>query len=192
MKKLLLFIFVLSSSCAWSQSSPGIGFRAGYNATNISRTYYSYGSGFYGGIYADLPLGSRFILQPEFTYSKQVTKGDIYSLSPFEKVGENPEVQYLGFGILGKFVFSTNFRLMVGHVLDQAIVVKKPYRGGVDPVFTIGTEYKSPMGLGVELRFKKGMRDQITEYETFSNAGGWWNWNINTHLVFQVGLNYTI
>ncbi|MFS0488793.1 hypothetical protein [Leadbetterella byssophila] len=190
MVRLLFWIFLLSSTYAWGQSSLGLGFRGGYNATTISRTYYSFGSGYYGGVYAEIPLGSRFYLQPEFTYSKQVSKGEIYSVGSSDKVGENPEIQYLGFGILGKFGFTPSFRLMLGHVLDQAIVVKKPYRGGFDPVFTIGAEYKSPVGLGLELRFKKGLRDQITEYETFKSTGV--IFNMNTHLVFQLGLNYTL
>ncbi len=189
--KILLFCLLCLS--AQGQKQHGFGIRAGWNYATLTRTTLDYSHRAYAGIYGELQLGKIFFLQPEFTYSSHGASGYLSHKQESDLGITDPQIAFLGFGIIGKVALPSQFRLLVGQYFDQALTLKKPFRNSLDPGITFGMEYKSPIGLGIDLRMKRGFSDQLDShlYGTFISNPGIFQVDRNSNLALQLGLNYT-
>jgi hypothetical protein len=193
MKPVGILLFCLFCMGAQAQKQHAIGVRAGWNYTTITRSSLAYTSNAYAGVYGEVQLGKYFYFQPEFTYSKHGADGPVQLRADKTLSTEDPRVDYLGFGIIGKLALPSEFRLLVGQYFDQAIQLNKTFRTSLDPGITFGAEYKAPFGLGIDLRVKRGFADQLDSdiYQTYGTGTGLFNFDRNSNLGVQLGLNYT-
>jgi hypothetical protein len=193
MKPAGILLFCLLSIHVQAQKQHSFGVRAGWNYSTLTRTYLDYRHRAYAGVYGELQVGKHIFLQPEFTYSAHGATGVVGLRKDQSLVVEDPHSEYVGFGIIGKMALPSHFRLMLGQYFDQALQIRKPYRSGHDVGITFGAEYKSPLGLGIEVRLKRGLTDQIDSntYGTFTSSHGLFYLDRNSNLALQLGINYT-
>lgn len=201
MKHYILALLLLPVAGSYAQTFVRPGIRVGANFSQITRTYYEPRTDFYVGVFSEIRLSELFRIQPEFGYSRQGARGDVYKI-PKTGSGETEkewfrkdiESNYITLGATGKLAFTESARILFGISTEQGLELTKPLRNDVDFAVLAGAEYRFPFGLGVEIRMKRGLFDMIDsrEYETFSRNGSLFIGDRNLNLVIQAGLNYTL
>ncbi len=120
---LLLFFAILYSSLNAQQSRFGI--KGGLNLTTFNGKYAnqtSINSGFHFGIYTDVEVGNRFVIQPELQFS---TQG-----AGFEKDGDfDIELHYLNIPLIFKIYPTERLSLHFGPQFDILLSSKVKFSG---------------------------------------------------------------
>lgn len=190
-------IFTVFSAKAQVKFLPGI--RAGVNFSKITETNLDTKTDFYASAFAGIQFTKIYTLQPEIGISNQGAKGDIsYTIDYYDPMtGEylpqtveehvNAKLQYLTFTTLNKFTIKDSFVIMVGPTLDFELKNNERTESDVDLGITAGLGYKTPFGLTIEARVKKGIAD-VLQYDY--DQENYFFEDYNTNLVFQIGLSY--
>lgn len=193
MRQLTILFFLACSLCSTAQTKFKPGVRAGANFANITSTGFSARTDFYVSGLGELRLGSVYALQPEFSYSRQGAKGAVIERSDATRTPVANEIvtNYVSFGAMNKFYLSDFFNVMIGPTLDQEMGQSPVLRRYWDATINVGIEFKTPFGLGIEARMKRGTIDLINsnKFETIGNRG-WFNIEENANIVIQAGLTY--
>ncbi len=192
MKKLILGIAISLSSLAFAQekakesSSPvRFGVKAGLNVSSISGGDSKAKAGFYGGVFANIPVSSQFAVQPEVLYNGVGSKAedlddlkinlDYISVPVMFQYNAMPNL-YLEAGPQFSFLINSKLKYQSASV-DGKDLVK-----GFDFGIGLGAGYYIVDGFGITARFVAGVVD-IGEKINGVQAEGKNN-------VFQIGLAY--
>ncbi len=191
MNKLTTYLLLLSClyiSVSSAQVAPGI--KLGYNESSISKTRLDSKAGFYIGAVIDIPISTRYTLQPEILYSSQ---GGTSNSPDYGDV----EIDYLSIMAANKFYVGPNkgFHFNLGIGLD--INLKNNFvnlfngdgDGEISPFDVVvfgGLGYEFDFGLTLEARYKQGTVsvDFFGEDDFYEEDGS------NLNGVFQVGATY--
>jgi hypothetical protein len=189
MKKVLVFIFAIGVTYA-TNAQVQFGVKAGYNHTNLTYSGSSVNdlgakSDFNVGVFASIPLFSRFYLQPELVYSGQ---GSDFTDSIPAKASNN----YLNLPVLFKYQHSSGLFVetgpQIGFLLSSDLKTNgqsfesKGNTETTDFSWAFGLGYKIPIvNLGVDLRYNLGMTNIIKDNYTAETA---------KNSVFQIDLFY--
>ena len=185
MKKFILLFVTCFSFFANSQVELKPGVKAGLNLANISNADYKVKPDFYAGISLGLKFSERYTLQPELVYSRQGARSELDGAS-------NSEIQidYFSIGVANKYklIQGVNLYAVAGPFLDVIIKDNIDYEpflnltGTFDIGLFAGLDYEFWSGLGVEFRYKFGLK----EVNGIGNDVNVEHFN----RVFQVGLSY--
>jgi hypothetical protein len=123
MKKLFLGLGLVAGTCAFAQTSPSFGLKAGLNVSSISDDGYEDAkskAGFYGGVFMNAPLSEQFSIQPEVLYSQmgaKVTGTNSYtvgSVTTTDKNSASLNLDYIAVPVMFQFHATPNFYLEAG------------------------------------------------------------------------------
>lgn len=190
MKKVFLGFAIAISSLTFAQqkakasASPvSFGVKAGLNVSSINADDAKAKAGFYGGVFANIPVATSFSVQPEVLYNGLGAKNkdyssvklnlDYISVPVMLQYNVLPEL-YLEAG--PQFSFAINKKIKG----DGGSVDVDNYYKGFDFGVGIGAGYYIVNGFGVTARFVAGATDIIK-----NNSG-----DAIRNNVFQVGLAY--
>ncbi|MPS64442.1 MAG: PorT family protein [Chryseobacterium sp.] len=190
MKKTILGIAVAISSLTFAQekakssASPvSFGVKAGLNVSSINADDSKAKAGFYGGVFANIPVATSFSVQPEVLYSGMGAKNKNYSSVKLN-------LDYISVPIMLQYNVLPELYLEAGPQFSFAISKKIKGDGGsvdVDNYYKgfdfgvgIGAGYYIAQGFGVTARFVAGATDIIE-----NNPG-----DAIRNNVFQVGVAY--
>lgn len=179
MKKFsLLIVFFFAIQFTQAQTSFGIKSGINFSKINDKNIDYDFKTGFYAGGFAHIKFAEKFAFQPEILFSIQGAKIDDY---PIQSLGENGQVitegymeidnklYYLNIPLMVKYYFleKLNFEFgpQIGFVLKNEITTKTEEFGeisgepdsNIDLGINIGLEYEIYNGLGVGVRYNKGL-----------------------------------
>lgn len=192
MKQLSILALALMASFAVQAQSPGFGLKGGLNLASLSVNRNSSGyqnrAGFYGGLFAHVPVGPQLAIQPEVVYSSQGTK---YTAGSLE---HNLALNYVNIPVMlqamvgrGFFAevgpqvgFLTGAADKVGDVESGATTTKDFKKSDVALGFGLG--YSGTSGVGIGARYNLGLTD-------INNSGLSNNLKNN---VLQIGLTYRL
>lgn len=155
---ILFFLACVSLAKLKAQVAPGI--KLGYNESTISKTRLEPKSGIYIGGFINIPISSRYTIQPEILYSSQ---GGASTSLDYGDV----EIDYLSIMAANKFYVGPNkgFHFNLGLGLD--INLKNNFvnlfngdgDGEISPFDVVvfgGIGYEFNFGLTLEARYKQG------------------------------------
>lgn len=183
MKKLFLLIVSAASFMA-GQAQVKLGVKSGFNFANLTAD--ADGDmklSFYAGGFANIPLASRFSVQPELVFSRQGAK--------FEDEGDDTKIRlnYLNIPVLAQYNDPSGFYAETGPQFGFLINAKVKEDGRVH---TVNSSYKSfdlSWGIGAGFRFTDK-----------ASAGIRWNFGMTDvtdyggtvrNSVLQLGIAYT-
>lgn len=191
MKKLFLGLAVAASSLVFAQekaksTSPvAFGVKAGLNVSTISGGDSNGKAGFYGGLFANIPVASSFSVQPEVLYNGVGAKADgledlkvnlsYISVPVMFQYNATPEF-YLEAGPQFSFLVDSKFKY------QSASVDANDYIKSFDFGIGIGAGYFFTPNIGVNARYVAGVTDIGKEVAGAQPEG--------KNNVFQVGLAY--
>lgn len=191
MKKLFLGLAVAASSLVFAQekaksTSPvAFGVKAGLNISTISGGDSKSKAGFYGGLFANIPVASSFSVQPEVLYNGVGAKADgledlkvnlsYISVPVMFQYNATPEF-YLEAGPQFSFLVDSKFKY------QSTSVKANDYIKGFDFGIGIGAGYFFTPNIGVNARYVAGVTDIGKEVAGAQPEG--------KNNVFQVGLAY--
>nr|WP_315028280.1 porin family protein [uncultured Chryseobacterium sp.] len=194
MKKILLglalvagtFTFAQKTSTNTSSSSPvRFGLKAGLNISSLSNSDSNSKAGFYGGVFANIPVAQDFSVQPEVLYSGMGAKAkgnsdlkvnlDYIAVPVMFQYNALPNL-YLEAGPQFSFLINSKFKN------NSASVDAKDTFKTFDFGLGLGAGYYFTPNIGVNVRYVAGLTD--VNKEKFSGSDSQKNG------VFQVGLAY--
>lgn len=191
MNKLTTFLFLIAClyiSVSIAQVAPGI--KIGYNESSISKTRLGSKAGLYIGAVIDIPISTRYTLQPEILYSSQ---GGTSNSLDYADV----KIDYLSIMAANKFYVGPNkgFHFNLGIGLD--INLKNNFvnlfngdgDGEISPFDVVvfgGLGYEFDFGLTLEARYKQG----TVSVDFFGGDDFYEEDGSNLNEVFQVGATY--
>lgn len=201
MKKLLVFLGLFATVFVSAQVRFTPGVRAGLNLARLTDTDLDTKADFFIGASAGIQFTKHYKLAPEMTYSRQGAKGQTDSYIYYYDTNGNYfedyvrrdvdlQLDYLSFAAINSFTFADRFSIMVGPTLEFLVNGNTDTNTDVDLGATLGFEYRTPVGLGVEFRVKKGLADVVDGYDSNYNDSYLFS-DYNTNLVLQIGLTYT-
>ncbi|NIF05256.1 PorT family protein [Chryseobacterium sp. Tr-659] len=174
-----------NTSSTTSSSPIRFGVKAGLNVSSLSKSSWNSKAGFYGGVFANIPVAKDFSVQPEVLYSGIGAKADYgnnlklnldyiavpvmiqYNILPQLYVEAGPQFSFL---ISSKFKDSSES-------LDAKDVTKS-----FDFGLGIGAGYYFTQNIGVTARYVAGLsdiaKDRLVGLEAVKNGA------------FQIGLAY--
>ncbi|KIC62947.1 porin family protein [Chryseobacterium taiwanense] len=190
MKKTILGIALAISSLTFAQqkakasASPvSFGVKAGLNVSSINADDAKAKAGFYGGVFANIPVATSFSVQPEVLYSGMGAKNKDYSSVKLN-------LDYISVPVMLQYNVLPELYLEAGPQFSFAISKKIKGDGGsvdVDNYYKgfdfgvgIGAGYYIAQGFGVTARFVAGATDIVE-----NNSG-----DAIRNNVFQVGVAY--
>jgi len=190
MKKTILGIAVAISSLTFAQqktkasASPvSFGVKAGLNVASINSDDAKAKAGFYGGVFANIPVATSFSVQPEVLYNGLGAKNKDYS-------DVKLNLDYISVPVMLQYNVLPELYLEAGPQFSFAISKKikgngnsvdvDNYYKGFDFGVGIGAGYYIVQGFGVTARFVAGATDIVE-----NNPG-----DAIRNNVFQVGLAY--
>jgi hypothetical protein len=195
MKKTLLFGFLfLAAIAANAQVTFKPGLRAGANFSKITNTDLDYKTDFYVSAFGAIKLTKFYTMQPEIGYSRQGAEGSFSYSESGAELTENVDISlnYVTFSFINKFTLTDAINVHVGPTFDIGTGTKDYLEDDVDVGITAGIGYTFPFGLGIEARVKKGFVDITDDYYYDDyNYNYDYDENINSNLVFQVGVTYS-
>lgn len=191
--KLLIILFIVSSTAVFSQEKTKMALRMGLNSSKVlnSNLHTKYAP--YAGVALAIAFNETYTLQPEITYSKQGGKSEIPEL-------DDIDINYLSLSVANKiFTEGGHFHFILGPSIDFNFndnIINLINSDGdnfeVTPIDLavfggIGIEFD--FGLALELRYKQGLIDL-----DFNDDGAYGNNNENNQLnrVIQIGALYKL
>ncbi|PWN71429.1 PorT family protein [Chryseobacterium phosphatilyticum] len=193
MKKILLglalvagtFTFAQKTSSNTASSSPiRFGLKAGLNVSSLSNGGWNSKAGFYGGVFANIPVAQDFSVQPEVLYSGMGAKAksnsdvklnlDYIAVPVMFQYNALPNL-YLEAG--PQFSFLINSKLKDSNTSIDAKDGTKTFDFGLG----LGAGYYFTPNIGVNVRYVAGLTDIAKD-----RIGG----DSVKNGVFQVGLAY--
>lgn len=202
MKKIFLGLAIITGTFAFAQSTSTdattpstssskikFGLKAGLNVSTLSNMDMNSKAGFYGGVFANIPVTKDFSIQPEALYSATGAKG---------KGGDETKLnlEYLSVPIMFQYNALPNLYVEAGpqfNFLIDARLKKSASTGAFksatnsfDFGIGLGAGYYFTKNIGVNVRYTAGLSDIVkTRYQYgYDRAGSVKN------SVFQVGINY--
>jgi len=216
MKKVSLFALLLSAGTAlFAQSStqlrtpmevaPRFGVKAGVNLATTALGDIPSGAtepnannktGFYGGVFVNLPLGSSmFKFQPELLYSSQGTKldriggygeGELdlnYVALPLMVQLQTPGGFYVEVGPQVALMTNSKYQINSGSEIDY-----KDFSDKFDFSVNAGVGYMTRIGLGINARYNYGITNLIDAKN--STAPSYSSFREAENRIIQLGLFY--
>lgn len=193
MKKIFLGLALVAGTFAFSQktstasSSPvRFGVKAGLNISTLSDSEFNSKAGFYGGVFANIPVAQDFSFQPEVLYSGMGAKAkvdsdvkanlDYISIPLMLQYNALPNL-YLEAG--PQFSFLVNSKLKYKSSSTDAKDVFKSFDFGIG----LGAGYYFTQNIGVTARYVAGLTDVAKNRPDLSEDKA-------KNGVFQFGLAY--
>ncbi|PRB03609.1 opacity protein [Chryseobacterium sp. MYb7] len=192
MKKLILglalvagtFTFAQKTSTSTAASSPvRFGLKAGLNISSISNSDANSKAGFYGGVFANIPVAQDFSVQPEVLYSGMGAKA---------KANSNVKLNtdYIAVPVMLQYNLIPNLYVEAGPQFGFLISAKGKANGASVDVkddfktfdfgLGLGAGYYFTQNIGVNVRYTAGLSDIAKDNGGDASRNG----------VFQVGLAY--
>ena len=191
MKKLFLGLAVAASSLVFAQekakSTSPVAFavKAGLNVSTISGGDSKGKAGFYGGLFANIPVASSFSVQPEVLYNGVGAKAE-------DLQGFTLNLSYISVPVMFQYNATPEFYLEAGPQFSFLVDSKLKYQSvsvkandsikGFDFGIGIGAGYFFTPNIGVNARYVAGVTDIGKEVAGAQPEG--------KNNVFQVGLAY--
>ncbi|MCQ9639609.1 PorT family protein [Chryseobacterium sp. WG14] len=194
MKKILLglalvagtFTFAQKTSTNTSASSPvRFGAKAGLNISSVSGDDTKSKAGFYGGVFANIPVAKDFSVQPEVLYSGMGAKADGNSDLKIN-------LDYIAVPVMFQYNALPNLYLEAGPQFSFLINSKLKYKSeSVDAKdafktfdfgLGLGAGYYFTPNIGVNVRYVAGLSDIFKDKPSGADS--------SKNGVFQVGLAY--
>jgi opacity protein-like surface antigen len=192
MKKLILglalvagtFTFAQKTSTSTSSSSPvRFGVKAGLNVSSISNSDLNSKAGFYGGVFANIPVAQDFSVQPEVLYSGLGGKAKSNSSAKIN-------MDYIAVPVMLQYNLIPNLYVEAGPQFGFLISAKGKSNGvsvdikdnlkTFDFGIGLGAGYYFTQNIGVNVRYTAGLSDVPKNNTGDASRNG----------VFQVGLAY--
>lgn len=190
MKKLILGLALVAGTFAFSQktstasSSPvRFGVKAGLNISTISNSDLNSKAGFYGGVFANIPVAQDFSVQPEVLYSGM---GGKYKGNSDVKLNAD----YIAVPVMLQYNLIPNLYVEAGPQFGFLISAKGKSNGASVDVkdnmktfdfgLGLGAGYYFTQNIGVNVRYTAGLSDIAKDNSGDASRNG----------VFQVGLAY--
>lgn len=192
MKKIFLGLALVAGTFAFSQktststasSSPvRFGVKAGLNISTISNSDLNSKAGFYGGVFANIPVAQDFSVQPEVLYSGMGGKA---------KGSNNVKLNmdYIAVPVMLQYNLIPNLYVEAGPQFGFLISAKGKGNGGSVDVkdnfktfdfgLGLGAGYYFTQNIGVNVRYTAGLSDIPKNNNGDASRNG----------VFQLGLAY--
>lgn len=159
MKKVLMVLFVFSTSLGVSAQGIDFGVKAGVNFANLSNAVNFEGrTGFVAGVFVGGKLNDNIGVQADLLYSQQ---GGEFEFNKFE-------LNYVNVPIVIKYYVSNGFNLQLGPqfgiLLDEdtnavSEVIDNIATNDFDLSGVIGIGYDLPMGIRLDGRYNFGFTD---------------------------------
>ncbi|MFZ4928560.1 porin family protein [Chryseobacterium sp. Mn2064] len=202
MKKIFFSLALVAGSFAFAQStsnttttpSPSsspikFGLKAGLNVSTVSNMDMKAKAGFYGGIFANIPVTKDFSVQPEVMYS---AVGGILKENSSTKLN----LEYLSVPVMFQYNALPNLYIEAGpqfNFLIDARLKKTAstgaYKNGTksfDFGIGLGAGYYITRHIGVNVRYVAGLSDIVKTRYYY----GYDNTNAVKNGVFQIGASY--
>lgn len=189
------FAFAQSTSTSTEATTPStsskikFGLKAGLNISTLSNMDMKSKAGFYGGVFANIPVAKDFSVQPEVLYSAAGAKG---------KGDTNTQLnlEYLSVPVMFQYKALPNLYVEAGpqfNFLIDARLKKSASTGAFknatqsfDFGIGLGAGYYFTKNIGVNVRYTAGLSDIVkTKYQYGYDREG----SVKNG-VFQVGINY--
>ncbi|CAH0202432.1 porin family protein [Chryseobacterium sp. Bi04] len=194
MKKILLglalvagtFTFAQKTSTNTSASSPvRFGLKAGLNVSTLSGDGMKAKAGFYGGVFANIPVAQDFSVQPEVLYSGMGAKDDYNS-------DVKLNLDYISVPVMFQYNALPNLYLEAGPQFSFLVSSKikansnsldvKDSTKSFDFGLGLGAGYYFTPNIGVNVRYVAGLSDIAKDRPSGADS--------SKNGVFQVGLAY--
>jgi len=192
MKKLILglalvagtFSFAQKTSTSTAASSPvRFGLKAGLNISTISNSDANSKAGFYGGVFANIPVAQDFSVQPEVLYSGMGAKAK-------ENSNVKLNTDYIAVPVMLQYNLISNLYVEAGPQFGFLISAKGKVNGNSVDVkdnfktfdfgLGLGAGYYFTQNIGVNVRYTAGLSDIPKNNTDDASRNG----------VFQIGLAY--
>lgn len=141
----LAFIFGISISNAQISNIEvfDLGAKAGYNYSNLSNSGKGFDinslSGYYFGLFIELPLNNRMTIQPEIFFS---TQGATYSGKTTTMIYDGKLVlNYINIPLMVKYYITDNFNVEIGPQLSASVYPFPFISGTGESTYQMGTSY---------------------------------------------------
>lgn len=192
MKKIFLGLALVAGTFTFAQktssniaSSPvRFGLKAGLNVSSLSNSDTNSKAGFYGGVFANIPVAQDFSVQPEVLYSGMGAKAKANS-------DVKLNMDYIAVPVMLQYNALPNLYLEAGPQFSFLVSAKgKDNNGSVDVKdgfktfdfgLGLGAGYYFTPNIGVNVRYVAGLTDVVK-----NRIGG----DSSKNGVFQVGLAY--
>ncbi|AKK74174.1 opacity protein [Chryseobacterium gallinarum] len=192
MKKIFLGLALTAGTLAFAQktstntaSSPvRFGLKAGLNISSVSNSDMNSKAGFYGGVFANIPVAQDFSVQPEVLYSGMGAKAKANS-------DVKLNLDYIAVPVMFQYNALPNLYLEAGPQFSFLINSKVKYPSGsidakdahktFDFGLGLGAGYYFTPNIGVNVRYVAGLTDIAK-----NRIGG----DSSKNGVFQLGLAY--
>lgn len=189
------FTFAQSTSASTEATTPStsskikFGLKAGLNISTLSNMDMKSKAGFYGGVFANIPVAKDFSVQPEVLYSATGAKGK----------GDNNtqlNLEYLSVPVMFQYKALPNLYVEAGPQFNFLIDARlkksastsllKNGTQSFDFGIGLGAGYYFTKNIGVNVRYTAGLSDIVkTKYHYGYDREG----SVKNG-VFQIGLNY--
>jgi len=180
MKKtfLIISLSILTLTIVHSQEKIQFGVKGGINFTSMTSDFLidkDYKTGFHIGVISEIPIGNKFVLQPEILYSTQGTDGKvILDAIPYPGAPGVPphpvtiELSYLQIPVLAKIQIVENFSLEIGPSFNFLIKDKETF--GTTSIKDVGENFEFSGVVGISYRLKGGVFGVLRYVNGFTAA----------------------
>lgn len=172
MKKALLIISltILTITTAKSQEKIQFGIKGGLNFTNMTSDYLidtESQTGFHIGVLAEIPLGTKFSIQPEILYSTYGSKGKMIMLGgPAQPIEYN--FDYIQVPVLAKIYLIKNLSLEIGPSFNFLVSDEKIFNSLT--IDDIGENFEFSGVLGISYKTNSGFFGSLRYTNSFTNV----------------------
>lgn len=165
---LIIALLVSSSLMAQKKKWGHFGLKFGSNFSTIkvkdaANTDSKYRTGLVAGAFVQIPLSSKFSIQPEFLYSSMGGNIEVNS-----NVKNNYRLNYFSIPVLGKIQVAKKFGIVVGPQID-ALIQGKSNGVKIDPILS---EFVASATAGIELKPVPAISIGLRYMYAFTNALG--------------------
>lgn len=180
------FTFAQKTSTNTASSSPiRFGLKAGLNVSSLTASGWNSKAGFYGGVFANIPVAQDFSVQPEILYSGMGAKAKSNS-------DVKANLDYIAVPVMFQYNALPNLYLEAGPQFGFLISAKAKYQSNsvdikdetktFDFGLGLGAGYYFTQNIGVNVRYVAGLSDIAKDRPSGSDS--------NKNGAFQVGLAY--
>ena len=203
MKKIFLGLALIAGTFVFAQNTSTdatppstsskikFGLKAGLNVSNLSNMDMNSKTGFYGGVFVNIPVAKDFSVQPEVLYSAVGAK---------EKGGSNAklEIEYISIPVMFQYKVLPNLYVEAGpqfsFLMDARLkdsegsLLLKDATRGFDFGIGLGAGYNITKNIGVNVRYTAGFSDIVNKSHRY--LYGYDRTGSVKNGVFQVGVHY--
>jgi len=190
MKKFFLGLAITAGTLSFAQEKPAssaspvrFGLKAGLNVSNLNDNDSKAKAGFYGGVFANIPVASDFSVQPELLYNGLGAKDQTYSSLKLN-------LDYISVPVMVQYNILPALYVEAGPQFSFAISQKVKGDGGsadVNEVFKnfdlglgLGAGYYFEQRFGITARYVAGLTDIVENNPGDAVRNG----------AFQIGVAY--